>query len=154
MFDWLIVDYDGMRLCLRTAATNGRILYPLGDMWALRAVVMLMLAGVTSGSYTRPLWQSYHTKFLGQVGETYEGVRILLIQCLRYLKRSLTCRKILQQGTSVFTSHPKEGVLQIFIALKIPSLWPGFKPRPLGPVTITLTTTLPRRLCIPVIKCY
>jgi hypothetical protein len=28
---WLI-DYDGVRLCLRTAATNGPIVYPPGDM--------------------------------------------------------------------------------------------------------------------------
>jgi hypothetical protein len=31
----------------------------------------------------------------------------------------LTCRKILRHGTSGFTSHPKESVLRIFIALKI-----------------------------------
>jgi hypothetical protein len=40
-------------------------------------------------------------------------------------KRFLTCRKILRHGTSGFTSHPKEGVLRIFIALKNPSPWPG-----------------------------
>jgi hypothetical protein len=49
-------------------------------------------------------------------------------------KRSLTCCKILQNGTSGFTSHPKEGVLRIFIALKNPSPWPGSSLRPLGPV--------------------
>jgi hypothetical protein len=32
-------------------------------------------------------------------------------------KRSLTCRKILRHGTSGFTSHPKESVVRIFIAL-------------------------------------
>jgi hypothetical protein len=35
-------------------------------------------------------------------------------------------------GPSRFTSHPKKGVLRIFIALKNPSLEPGFNPRPLG----------------------
>jgi hypothetical protein len=40
-------------------------------------------------------------------------------------KRFLTCRKILRHGTSGFTSHPKECVLRIFIALKNPSPWPG-----------------------------
>jgi hypothetical protein len=34
---------------------------------------------------------------------------------LKYLKGSLTCRKILRHGTSGFTSHTKEGVLRIFI---------------------------------------
>jgi hypothetical protein len=37
-------------------------------------------------------------------------------------KRSLTRRKILRHGTSGFTSHPKEGVSRIFIALKIQPL--------------------------------
>jgi hypothetical protein len=46
---------------------------------------------------------------------------------------------------SRFTSHPKEGVLRICIALKNPSPLPGLNPRPLGPVACTLTTTPPRR---------
>jgi hypothetical protein len=27
-----LVDYDGVRLCLRTAATNGPVVHPAGDM--------------------------------------------------------------------------------------------------------------------------
>jgi hypothetical protein len=46
-------------------------------------------------------------------------------QYLKYLNGSLTCRKVLRHGTSGFTSHPKEGVLRIFIALKNPSTWQG-----------------------------
>jgi hypothetical protein len=42
-------------------------------------------------------------------------------------KRFLTCSKILRRGTSGFTFHPKEVVLLIFIALKNPSPWLGFK---------------------------
>jgi hypothetical protein len=53
------------------------------------------------------------------------------------LKRSLTCRKILRHGTYGFASHPKEGVLRIFITLKGPSPWPGSNPRPLCPVANT-----------------
>jgi hypothetical protein len=53
-------------------------------------------------------------------------------QYLKYFKRSLTCRKISRHGTSRFTSHPKEGVLRILIALKNPSPLPGLNPRPLG----------------------
>jgi hypothetical protein len=66
-------------------------------------------------------------------------------QHLKYLKGSLTCRKILRHETSGFVSHPKEGVLRIFIALKNPSPRPGLNPRPLGPVVSILTTT-PLRL--------
>jgi hypothetical protein len=58
----------------------------------------------------------------------------------------VTCRKILRHGTSGFTSHQKEGVLRIFIAIKKQWPQPGLNPRPLGPVAITLTTTPPRRL--------
>jgi hypothetical protein len=49
-------------------------------------------------------------------------------------------------GLSGSTSHPKEGVLRIFIALKNPSSWPGSNPRTLGLLASTLTTTPPRQL--------
>jgi hypothetical protein len=44
------------------------------------------------------------------------------------------------------TSHPKEGVLRIFIAIKNLSPWLGLGPCPLGTVAGTLTTTQPRPL--------
>jgi hypothetical protein len=47
-------------------------------------------------------------------------------------KSSLTCHKILQHGASGFTSHLKEGVLQIFVALKNTSHWPGLNQQSLG----------------------
>jgi hypothetical protein len=69
-----------------------------------------------------------------------EGNENLVCPSLWDFKRSFTYPKILRHGTSGFTSHPKEGVLRIFIALKNPSPWPGLNPRPLGPVANTLTT--------------
>jgi hypothetical protein len=60
-------------------------------------------------------------------------------------KSSLHAVKYYDMGPSGFTSHPKEGVLRIFIALKNPSPWPGSYQQPLGPVVSTLTTTPPRR---------
>jgi hypothetical protein len=57
----------------------------------------------------------------------------------------LTCIKILH-GDSCFTSPLKKDVLQIFIAIKNSSPWPGFNLRTLGPVACTLTITPPRRL--------
>jgi hypothetical protein len=50
-----------------------------------------------------------------------EGMRISRIQYLWYVNGSFVCRKILRQGTSGVTSHPKEGVLRICIAIKNPS---------------------------------
>jgi hypothetical protein len=73
-----------------------------------------------------------------------KGVRILPFQYMKYHKASLTCRKILQHGISGFTSHPKAGVLRIFIALKNLSPWLGLNLKSLGPVASTLTTTPPR----------
>jgi hypothetical protein len=61
-------------------------------------------------------------------------------------KTSLTCLKILRHGTSGFASYPMEGVMRIFIALKIPSPRLGSNPRPLGLVASTLITTPLRRL--------
>jgi hypothetical protein len=61
-------------------------------------------------------------------------------------KSSLTAVKSYDIGPSRFTSHPKEGVLRIFISLKNPSPWPGSNLQPLGPVESTLTTTPPRRV--------
>jgi hypothetical protein len=54
--------------------------------------------------------------------------------------------KILRHGTSGFTSHLKDGVLWIFIALKNPLPWSGLNLQPFGPVASTLTTTPPRQL--------
>jgi hypothetical protein len=137
--DWLI-DYDGARLCLRTVATNGPIVHAPDGMWVWRAMVIMMPAGDNPDSSTRALWQSYQQRHLGQVGGMDKRVRVLHIQYLRYLKGSLTCSKC-DNGTFGFTSHLREGVLWIFIALKNPSPWPGLNPRPLGPVASTLTTT-------------
>jgi hypothetical protein len=43
-----------------------------------------------------------------------------------------TCRKILRQGASGFTSSPKEVVLQIFVALRKSIASAGFEPANLG----------------------
>jgi hypothetical protein len=100
--------------------------------------------GKTPDSANRALWQSYQQKHLG--ASRRNGLRNdnFAYQYLRFINRSLTCRKILRYGDSGFTSHPKEGVLQIFIALKNPSPWLGLNPRPFGPVASSLTNTTPR----------
>jgi hypothetical protein len=125
---------------LRTAATNVPIIHPPGDIWAWRTMVEWYRQGKApdlstelSGSPTRRvIWE--------QVEET-DGVRILHIQYLKYLKGYLTCRKILRHGASGFTSHPK---MRIFIALQNPSPRPGLKLRAFGPAASTITTTTPR----------
>jgi hypothetical protein len=138
------IDYDGVRLCLRTAATSGPTVHPPGDMWAWSAVVM-MQAGETS-------WLVHQSSLAVIPAETSGASRRngrrsnnFAYQYLKYLNGSLTCRKILRHGTAVFISHSKEGVARSFIALKNLSPRQGLNPRPLGPVASTLTTIPPRR---------
>jgi hypothetical protein len=68
------------------------------------------------------------------------------VVCLSYCSGFFKCHKILRHGADGFTSPVKEGVLQIFIALKNTSLGRGLNPRTLGPVASTLTVTPLRRL--------
>lgn len=57
---------------------------------------------------------------------------------------SFTCRIILREGTSCFTSPPKECVLRILSRLKVRHFWWVWTPEPL--VAGTLTVVAPRRL--------
>jgi hypothetical protein len=99
------------------------------NSWLVRQSSLAVLPAETSGASRR----------IGQRSENFA------YPYLKYLKGSLTRRKILWHGASGFTSHPKEAVLRIFIAVKNPSSRPTLNPRPLGPVASTLTTTPPRR---------
>jgi hypothetical protein len=92
---------------------------------------------------TNTVWLSCQHKHLRASKRMGEGNENLVYPSPWDFKRSLTCRKILRHGTCGFTSHPKERVLRIFIALKYLSPWPGSNPRTLRPVASTLTTTPP-----------
>jgi hypothetical protein len=127
LINWM-THYVGWDWSLRTAAITGLLFIPQVNV-SMEAMVMLMMpAGDTSwylpelsGSPTsRDIWSEY----------------------LWYNNGSLTCHKILQHGASGFTSHPKEGVVRIFIALKNPSPQPGLNVWPFG----LAASTPPRRL--------
>jgi hypothetical protein len=141
-----MIDYHVVRLSLRTAATNGPIVHPPGDMWAWSAMVLMVPAGNNSWLVRQSSLAVLLAKTSRASSRNGQRSDIFAYSVLRYLKGSLTCRKILRRGNFGFTSHPKEGVLRMFIALKNPSPRPGLNTRPLGPVTSTLTTTPPRRL--------
>jgi hypothetical protein len=108
---WLIDN--GVRICLRTVATNGPIVHPPGDIWTWWAMVMTTSAGYNpwlvhqSSLAVLPAETSGASRRNGRRSENFA------YQYLKYLKESLTCHKILRHGTSGFTSHPKEGVLRI-----------------------------------------
>jgi hypothetical protein len=114
-------------------------------MWVWKAMVMMIPAGETltrppelSGNPTsRDIWERVVRN--GRRSENFA------YQYLRYIKGFLTCCKILWHGFSGFTFHPKEVVLRIFIALKIPSPRPCLNPQHLDAVANKLTTTLPSR---------
>jgi hypothetical protein len=134
-----------VRLCLRTAATNGPIVHPPGDLWAWRAMVMMMPTGDNSWLVHQSTLAVLPTETSGASRRNGRRSENFSCQYLKYLNGSLTRHKILRHGTSGFTYHPKEGVLRIFIALTNSSPRPGLNPRPLGPVASTLGTTPPRR---------
>jgi hypothetical protein len=113
-------------------------------MWAWEPWRWWFRPRITPDSSTRPLWQSHQQKHLGRVGGMDEGVRILPISIWNTSRDLLQAVKSYDMGPSRFTSHPKEGVLRIFIALKNPSPRSGLSPRPLGPVASSLTTIPPR----------
>jgi hypothetical protein len=141
------IAYEGVRLCLRTTATNGPIVRLLCDMWAWRAIVMMMPVGCNSWLVHQSSLAVLPAETSGASRRNVRRSEDFAYQYLKYLKGSLTFSKILRHGTSDFTSHPKEGVLQIFIAHKNPSPRPGLNSRPLGPVASTLTTTSRRHIC-------
>jgi hypothetical protein len=135
----LLTEYDGVGLCFRTAATNGPIFHPRGDTWAWRAVVIMMMpAGDDSWLVHQISLAVLPAETSGERKRNWRRNENFAYQYLKYLKGSLTCRKILRHGTSGFISYPKEGVLRIFNGLKNPSPLPGFNPLPLGPVASTL----------------
>jgi hypothetical protein len=140
------MTYDGVRLCLVTAATNRPIVHPPGDMWAWRAMVMMLPPGDNSWLVHQSSLTVLPAETSGKSRRNGRRSENFAYQYLKYLKGSLKYRKNLRHGTSGCTSHPKEGVLWIFIALTNPSPRPGFNPRPLDPSASTLNTTPPRRL--------
>jgi hypothetical protein len=84
--------------------------------------VMVMMMGKTPDSSTRALWKSYQKRYLGASRKNGRTSKNFTYQYPRYVNWSLTCRKILLDGASGFTFHPRKCMLRIFIALKIHSL--------------------------------
>jgi hypothetical protein len=91
------------------------------------------------------LWQTYRQNHLianhEELGELNYEFGLWNI----FVHTSKRFREIFRHGVNRFASHPKEGVLRIFIALKTPSPWPGSNPWTLCLMAITLTITPPRR---------
>jgi hypothetical protein len=148
--DWL-TDYDGVKMTSQNRGRLWPIVRPLGDCeW--RAVMMMTPAGDNSwlvyqiSLVVLPAETSGASRRNGRMNENF-AYSVSLIR-----KRIFTYRKILRHWTCGFTSHPKEGVLRIFIALKNPSPRPDLNPRPLSLVASTLTTTPSRRPRCRIIK--
>jgi hypothetical protein len=72
-------------------------------------------------------------------GKTPDSCTISLLQS--YQQSHLVANQV----TDGFISPPKNGVLRIFIALKLHRPLPDLNPRTLGPKASKLTVTLPRR---------
>jgi hypothetical protein len=92
-----------------------------GDMWAWWAMVVMIPAGDNSRLVHQSSLAVLPAETPGESRRKGRRSENFAYQYLKYINRSLTRRNILRHGTSLFTSHPKEGVLRIFIALKIHS---------------------------------
>jgi hypothetical protein len=115
-FNWLTMM--GWDWHLRTVAITGLLFIPQvnvsGEPWWRSCWL-----GITPVLSTRARWQPYQQRHLERAEGMDKGMRILRIQYLWYVYGSFTCCKILRHGTFGFTSCLKEGVLQIFLPLKI-----------------------------------
>jgi hypothetical protein len=135
----------GVRLLLWTANTNGPIIHIHGDIWVWITMVKWYRQR-NNNSSTRALWQSYQQSHLvesGRNGRRKWWIWPWEVFC-SYLQVIFTCHKVLRHGAAYFTSSPKEGVLQIFVALKNLSPRPGLNPRTLDLMARTLNITPPR----------
>jgi hypothetical protein len=144
------IGYDGVWLTSQNSGLYEPIVHP--QVTAMWAMVWWYRLGLTPDLSTRALWQPpvlscgpVSRDISGASKRTDEGNENLVYPSSWDIRRRLTCHIILRHETSAFTSHPKERVLRIFIALKTPPPWPGSNQRPLGPVASTLTTTPPRQ---------
>jgi hypothetical protein len=108
---------------LRTAAITGLLFIPPGECeWRAVVVMMMMMMMVMRAGDNS--WLVHQSSLAILPAETSGAIRRngrrsenFAYQYLKYVKGPLICRKILRHGTSGFTSHPKEVVLRIFIAL-------------------------------------
>jgi hypothetical protein len=139
-----LIDCVGWDSPLRTATITGLLFIPrVNVMWEPWWWWWCRL-GTTPDSSTRALCQSYQQRHLERVGGMDEGMRISRIHYLWYVNGYFTCRKILRPGTSGFTSHAKEGVLQILSPLNFHRHGQVWTREPWVQWQ-TLTTTPPRR---------
>jgi hypothetical protein len=126
-----------VRLRLWTTATKGLLLspgwdmnmenhgemMPAGENWLVHQSSLAILPAESSG----------RNMMNGRKEWEFSLVRISFTPASDFLHA--------MNGISGFTSHPKEVVLRISVALKNLSPRPGLNPWRLGPVAETLTTT-------------
>jgi hypothetical protein len=134
-------DYDGMRLCLRTAATNRPIVHSPGDTWTWRAMVMMLPAGGNS----RLIHQSSLAVLPAETSGSKRSENFDY-QYLRYLKGSLTSVKSYSMGPPALLPIQRKVCCGFLLPLKIHCLGRVWNLWPLGPVASTLTTTPPSQL--------
>jgi hypothetical protein len=87
-----------VRLRLWTAVTNGHIVHPPGDMWALRTMVGWYRERSTPDSSTRDLWHSYQHSNLVANRRNLKmklALRSIFVHTSKWLSK---CRKILRHG--------------------------------------------------------
>jgi hypothetical protein len=121
---------DGVKLRLWTAAVDGAIVHPPGNIQVWRTMVEWYRQKETPDSSTRALWQSYQqSHLLAKHKELAKEITNLVLRIIfvHTSKVSLTCLR----GDS-FTCSLKESVLRNSIVLKSPEPSDGIGPTNLG----------------------
>jgi hypothetical protein len=136
---------DGVRLHLWIVATNGHIVHSPGYIWVWRTIVMKL-----TGENFWFIHQSSLATLPAEPSSWKSGGTLqrkwwiwpsnIFVHTSKWF---FTCCKLLWHGANSCTSTLKQGMLQIFIALKNRSPWLGLNPRTLGPMASTLTITPP-----------
>jgi hypothetical protein len=88
-----LIDYEGVRLCLGTAATNGPIVHPQGDIRTWRAMTMMMMPlGENSWLVHQSSLAVIPVETFGASRRNGRRIENFVSQYLKYLKGSYTVK--------------------------------------------------------------
>jgi hypothetical protein len=114
-------NVDRVRLSFWTAATNGPVFHPPGDICECNNHGVMISIGEISWFVHQSSLAILPAEISSiKAGETGWRKWLALPSIFVHTsKRCLTCRKTLRRVANGFTSPPKEGVLRIIIALRL-----------------------------------
>jgi hypothetical protein len=132
-----------VRLCLWTAATNGPIVHPPGDIWAWRTMVEWHWQRKTPDLSTRVLRQFYQLRHLVVSKRNGRKEWEFSLEVFVFMLASdlLHAVKSYDMGPPALLPLQRKACCGFSVTLKNPSPWPGLNPRTLGPMASTVPIT-------------